>query len=142
MSKNINEAFERGIAAFGKTHTSERTEAFRAAADPSVVGGRMQILATEFVFGGLWANDQLDGRSRSLVTMGVLIAQRAGEEFGNHVRVGLANGLTRQEIEEAIAHAAGYAGFPAAHSAMKVATAIFGEGASTDVDADAGTRAN
>jgi len=137
MNKTNSKAFERGIAAFAKTHTSEQAAAFRAAAEPSVLGGRMQSLATEFVFGALWADDQLDGRSRSLVTMGILIAQRAVEEFGNHVRVGLANGLTPREIEETITHAAGYVGFPAAHAAMNVAATIFADGKSADPSAPA-----
>jgi 4-carboxymuconolactone decarboxylase len=52
--------------------------------------------------------------------LGALIAPRVGHEFANLVRVALANGLAEQEIEEAITHAAAYAGFPAAHAAMQV----------------------
>jgi 4-carboxymuconolactone decarboxylase len=84
-------------------------------------------LAAEFVFGRIWNGEPLDRRRRSLVTLGVLIAHRGGEEFGNHVRVALKNGLTAQEIEEAITHAAPYAGFPAAHAAMQVAIRVFAE---------------
>jgi 4-carboxymuconolactone decarboxylase len=128
MSKNETDAVTRGVSVFGEMHPPERTEAFRAATNPSAPGGRMQSLAAEFVFGHIWSDDRLDRRSRSLVTMGVLIAQGAGEEFGNHVRVALANGLSPQEIEETITQAAAYAGFPAALAAMKVAIRIFAEG--------------
>jgi 4-carboxymuconolactone decarboxylase len=90
----------------------------------------MQALAAEFVFGQIWGDTvRLVRRARSLVTLGALIALRTGEEFGNHVRVGLANGLTAGEIEEVITHASAYVGFPAARAAMVVATRIFEEAA-------------
>jgi 4-carboxymuconolactone decarboxylase len=37
----------------------------------------------------------------------------------NHLRVGLTNGLTQTEIEEAIVQTAPYAGFPAAWTAAR-----------------------
>ena len=39
------------------------------------------------------------------------------EELKNHIRIGLTNGLTVRQIEEATIQAAAYAGFPAAHTA-------------------------
>ena len=127
MTETAVDPVEHGVAVFGEMHPPARTEAFRMAANLTVPGGRMRRLAAEFIFGRLWDDKRLDRRSRSLVTLGALIAQRAGDEFGNHVRVALANGVTRQEIEEAITHAAAYAGFPAAHAAMGVAVRIFAE---------------
>jgi 4-carboxymuconolactone decarboxylase len=127
MSNIETAAVGHGVAVFGTMHPPDRTEAFRAATDPAVPGGRLQRLAAAFVFGQIWDDDRLDRRSRSLVTLGVLIGQRAGEEFGNHVRVALKNGLSAREIEEAITHAAAYAGFPAAHAAMQAASRIFAE---------------
>jgi 4-carboxymuconolactone decarboxylase len=109
-------------------HPPARTAAFAAASDPALPGGRMQALAAEFVFGQIWGDtERLDRRSRSLCDVGALIALRTGEEFGNHVRVGIANGLTPGEIEEVITHASAYVGFPAARTAMVVATRIFEE---------------
>jgi 4-carboxymuconolactone decarboxylase len=134
MSQDTPEAVEHGVSIFGQMHSSERTDAFRDATDPAVPGGRMQRLAAEFVFGQVWSDARLDRRGRSLLTLGVLIAQRASDEFGNHVRVALANGLSALEIEEAITHAAAYAGFPAAHGAMGVAVRIFADVASQTSD--------
>jgi 4-carboxymuconolactone decarboxylase len=133
MSKDQKDPVIRGVAVFGEMHPPARTAAFAAATDPALLGGRMQALAANFVFGQIWGDtERLDRRSRSLVTLGALIALRTSEEFGNHVRVGLANGLTPAEIEEVITHASAYVGFPAARAAMIVATRIFDEAAGAE----------
>jgi 4-carboxymuconolactone decarboxylase len=76
-------------------------------------------LSLEFVFGKVWGRDGLDRKRRSLVTIAVLIALRQTAELENHLRVGLTNGLTQTEIEEAIVQTAPYAGFPAAWTAAR-----------------------
>jgi 4-carboxymuconolactone decarboxylase len=77
-------------------------------------------LSIDHVFGSLWTRPGLDRRSRSLVTLGVLIALRAEEELKFHFPIALRNGLTIEEIEEVVYHIAGYAGFPAAATARKI----------------------
>ena len=77
-------------------------------------------LSIDHVFGSLWTRPGLDRRSRSLVTLGVLIALRADEELKFHFPIALRNGLTIEEIEEVVYHIAGYAGFPAAATARKI----------------------
>nr|WP_280490123.1 carboxymuconolactone decarboxylase family protein [Nocardia carnea] len=79
------------------------------------------------VWGALWSREGLSPRDRSLVTLGILIALGAEDELASHVRIGLANGLTRDELAEVIYHASGYAGFPRAMTARKVARAALGE---------------
>jgi 4-carboxymuconolactone decarboxylase len=78
-------------------------------------------LSLDHVFGALWARPGLDRRSRSLVTLGALIALRASDELKIHLKIALRNGLTLAEIEEVIYHMSGYAGYPAAINARKVA---------------------
>ncbi|MEU4658434.1 carboxymuconolactone decarboxylase family protein [Streptomyces sp. NPDC023723] len=77
-------------------------------------------LSLENVFGRLWTRPGLDRRSRSLVTLGILIALNAEDELRFHLPIGLRNGLTREELEEVVYHASGYAGFPAAATAMRI----------------------
>jgi len=72
------------------------------------------------VFGRAWTRPGLDWRSRSLVTLGILIALRAESELRLHLPIALRNGLTREELEEVIYHAAVYAGFPAASTAGRI----------------------
>ncbi|OBH00962.1 carboxymuconolactone decarboxylase [Mycobacterium sp. E136] len=84
-------------------------------------GGEMLGLAMDNVFGRLWTREGLSRRDRSLVTLGILITLRADDELRIHVQIARNNGLTDDEIAEVIYHCTGYAGFPAANSAMKVA---------------------
>ncbi|MUL84157.1 MULTISPECIES: carboxymuconolactone decarboxylase family protein [unclassified Mycolicibacterium] len=84
-------------------------------------GDELMAIGVDNVFGRLWSREGLSRRDRSLVTMGILIALRATDEFESHVKIGLRNGLTEDEIAEVIYHASGYAGFPAANTACKAA---------------------
>jgi 4-carboxymuconolactone decarboxylase len=89
--------------------------------DPKVFGSELGDLSMTAVFEQLWTRGQLDLRTRSLVTIAVLIALRATGELSIHVPAAVRNGATVSEIEEVIYHAAGYAGFPAAATARGVA---------------------
>jgi 4-carboxymuconolactone decarboxylase len=90
-------------------------------------GDELLEIGLDNVFGRLWTRDGLDRRSRSLVTLGILIALRATDELKFHVQIALRNGLTEDEIAEVIYHASGYAGFPAANTARAVAHEALGK---------------
>lgn len=85
----------------------------------------IQDFVTEHVWGAQWSRPALDRRSRSLLTIGILVALRAHEELSGHVSAAITNGLTPAEITEAIVHSVGYCGAPAALSAMRVVQASF-----------------
>ena len=78
-------------------------------------------IAIDNVFGRLWGREGLSRRDRSLVTLGILIALRATDELEIHFKIARNNGLTDDEIAEVVYHASGYAGFPAANTACKIA---------------------
>jgi 4-carboxymuconolactone decarboxylase len=84
-------------------------------------GHEMLPLVMDNVFGRLWTRDGLSRRDRSLVTLGILIALRASDELKIHIQIARNNGLTEDEIAEVVYHSSGYAGFPAANSAMRIA---------------------
>lgn len=85
----------------------------------------IQHVVTENVWGNIWNRPGLGWRDRSLLNIGMLVALRANVELAGHVRGGLTNGLTREEITEAVIHASGYCGAPAALSAMKTVQEVF-----------------
>lgn len=85
----------------------------------------LQQFVTEHVWDAVWNRPGLQRRDRSLLNLGILTALRAHEELAGHVRGALNNGLTREEIVEAIVHTTGYCGAPAALSAMKVVQQVF-----------------
>lgn len=85
----------------------------------------LQYVVTENVWGNIWSRPGLGWRDRSLLNIGMLVALRANAELAGHVRGGLTNGLTREEITEAVIHSSGYCGAPAALSAMKTVQEVF-----------------
>lgn len=107
---------------------SQVLEETKAAVDPSFAN-EMGMLAYENIFHRLWMRQGLDRRARSLVTLGILLALRATDEFKIHVMTGINNGLTVAEIEEILYHATAYAGFPAVNAArLAAADALRKEG--------------
>ena len=77
-------------------------------------------LAIEQCYADVWAREGLGLRERSLVTLGVLVAQRQPEELTNHVRGALGNGVSADEVREAILQTLPYVGFPALATALTV----------------------
>ncbi|MFV0523403.1 MAG: carboxymuconolactone decarboxylase family protein [Acidimicrobiales bacterium] len=97
----------------------------QADARASPVDRDFQHYLTEAAWGSLWTrDDRLDHRTRSCITIAVLATLRAHDELAIHIRAGLGNGLTPEEIGEVIMHTAGYAGIPAGNSAMAVAKEV------------------
>ncbi|MER5787353.1 carboxymuconolactone decarboxylase family protein [Streptomyces sp. NPDC001980] len=88
------------------------------------LGEELVEIGLTSVWGSLWAREGLSPRDRSLVTLGILIALGAETELRTHFRIGVTNGLTRDEIAEVIYHASGYAGFPAATAARSAAREV------------------
>jgi 4-carboxymuconolactone decarboxylase len=120
----MDELTERGLDFFSEIRGAERAADMREAIGKDAFGSAMLALAVGFSFGAVWTRPGLDRKQRSLVTLGILIGLRQTEEFKNHVRIGLTNGLTVSEIEEVLIQAAAYAGFPAAHVAGNAAAQV------------------
>ena len=69
----------------------------------------------------MWSDERLSPRDRSIATLSALIALYRPDELRAHLRRGVDNGLTTDEISALITHIAFYAGFPAAISASVIA---------------------
>ncbi len=81
-----------------------------------------------FAFGDIYDRPGLDPRSRQLVTLGALTALGGCEpQLRVHIGAALNVGLTREEITEALLHAAVYCGFPRALNATAVARGVFAD---------------
>jgi 4-carboxymuconolactone decarboxylase len=80
-----------------------------------------QDYITRCAWGGVWARDGLDRRTRSCITLAVLTALGRENEIAMHVRAALRNGLSETEISEVLLHTAVYAGVPAANAAFAIA---------------------
>jgi 4-carboxymuconolactone decarboxylase len=74
----------------------------------------------QVLFGDLWRREQLSLRDRSLLTVSALVAGGTPEQLPFHLRLAQENGLSREELAEAITHLAFYAGWPRAANALTV----------------------
>ena len=93
----------------------------RAVANTTEFTAPFQEFITEYAWGTIWARDQIDRRSRSMITLAVLTALGREHEIAMHVRAAIGNGLTREEIGEVLLHTAVYAGLPASNRAFAIA---------------------
>lgn len=78
---------------------------------------KLADLTDQVLFGDVWERPGLSKRDRSLITISALVALYRTEQLPAHLRIGLGNGLTVEEIAEAITHLAFYCGWPTAFSA-------------------------
>jgi 4-carboxymuconolactone decarboxylase len=86
-----------------------------------------QDLITRYAWGEIWTRPGLDRKTRSCITLAMLVALGREEEFAMHVRAALRNGLTPDEIKEVLLQSAIYCGVPAANSAFAIAQRVLDE---------------
>jgi 4-carboxymuconolactone decarboxylase len=73
----------------------------------------LQELVTEVGWGWIWTRPGLSRKQRSLLNLGMLCALNRSTELGVHVRGALRNGLSEEEIREALLQVGVYVGLPA-----------------------------
>ena len=84
-----------------------------------------QELITKYAWGEIWTRPGLERKTRSCITLAMMIALHREDEFKLHIKAALNNGLSKDEIKEVILQSAIYAGVPAANSAFHWAQDIF-----------------
>jgi 4-carboxymuconolactone decarboxylase len=87
----------------------------------------MQDMVTENCFGEVWSRPGLDRKTRSMLTIAMLIGLGRSHELKIHVKGALSNGVTETELSELLRHAAVYCGVPAAVDAFINADAALRE---------------
>ena len=70
-------------------------------------------LTDNVLFGDVWERPQLSKRDRSLVTVSALVAMNRPDQLRSHLARARDNGVTQEELIEAITHLAFYAAGPA-----------------------------
>lgn len=76
-------------------------------------------LTDEVLFDQVWQRPQLKPRERSLITVAALTAMYRTEQQTFHLKKAIENGLSVEELAEAITHLAFYAGWPCAASGLE-----------------------
>ena len=99
----------------------------RAEARKTAFNAEFQDLITRYAWGEIWTRPGLDRKTRSCMTLSMMIALNRPDEFRLHVRAAFNNGLTQDDIKEVILQAAIYCGVPAANAAFHLAEEMFRE---------------
>ncbi len=86
-------------------------------------------LNDDVLFGEVWSReDKLSPRDRSLITVSALMASGILDtSLLHHIQRAKANGVTAQEMSEALTQLAFYAGWPKAWAALRMAKEVYGE---------------
>jgi 4-carboxymuconolactone decarboxylase len=84
-------------------------------------------LTEQVAYADVWERPELSKRDRSLVTVAGLVAMNRERQLTGHLHRALENGVTREELIEAITHMAFYSGWPTALTAVAIAKDVFAE---------------
>lgn len=84
-------------------------------------------LNDDVLFGEIWAREEeLSPRDRSLITVTALVSSGIlDSSLRHHMQTAKANGITKEEMAEALTHLAFYAGWPKAWAAFRMAKEVF-----------------
>jgi 4-carboxymuconolactone decarboxylase len=119
------ERYEKGLsvrrAVLGDAHID------RSLKNRNEFNQEFQDLITRYAWGEIWTRPGLPRKTRSLLTIAMLVALNRPDEFRLHLRAALNNGVKKEEIKEALLQAAIYCGVPAANSAFHAAQEVFSE---------------
>ena len=100
----------------------------RAEASRTSLTDEFQDLLTRYAWGEIWTRSGLDRRTRSCITVAMLVALNRNEELALHIRAALTNGVTVDELKEILLQTTIYCGVPAANTAFGVAAKVLAEG--------------
>jgi len=99
----------------------------RATAGTTELTRDFQDLLTRYAWGEIWSRPGLDRRTRSCITVAMVVALNRPEELALHLRAALRNGVTKDELREVLLQTAVYCGVPAANNAFRIAQEVLGD---------------
>lgn len=118
--------YENGIAVRKQVMGEAHVE--RAMSQVTDFTAPLQDWINEHAWGSTWQRDDvLDRKTRSLVTIAFLIAQKSPTELKGHIRGAINNGASVAEIQEVLLHSLPYCGAPAAQEAYRAAVDVLTE---------------
>lgn len=119
FTRSDESRFERGTRVRREVMGDAHVDA--AEAERSDLDSDFQRFITENAWGEVWSRPDLDRRTRSLVTIGILAALGRQDELTMHLRATKQTGASVADVREVLFHVALYAGLPAAHAAFSLA---------------------
>jgi 3-oxoadipate enol-lactonase / 4-carboxymuconolactone decarboxylase len=114
-AESLQTGFEVRRAVLGDAHVDN------AIASTTDFTREFQELITSYAWGTIWSRPELDWRTRRLLVLAITASLGRWEEFGLHVRAGLASELELCDLKELLLQIAVYAGVPTANTGFKLA---------------------
>jgi len=84
-------------------------------------------MVTRYCFGETWGRGGLAPKIRSAITLAIMVAQGRPRETKMHVKVGIKNGLSKEEIAEILLHSMVYCGVPRGSEGFRAADEMLRE---------------
>ena len=132
---DTSELYARGLrrrkAMFGEADVDRRMTA------AGEFGAPLQNIINAYVYGDVWERAGLSSEMRSLVMLGITAASNKPAEFRVHAKGALANGCTKEQVQDVLLLVAMYCGEPAAIETNRIAAEIFGEMPASAADSSA-----
>jgi 4-carboxymuconolactone decarboxylase len=117
MSK-LDDKTARGAAVIGEMMGPGFAQKMIENATSGQFGADISRMALDYSFADSWGREGLPRREKSLVIIAALIAMKQPAELRNHVKIGVANGLTVADFESLLVQLSSYVGFPCIASAQ------------------------
>ena len=111
-----DDAIERGVAVRRRIAGDETVD--RELANLTDFDRPFYDLVTTGCFADVWGRDDLDPKTRALVTVAICGALARPGALNNHIRNALRHGASMEELREVALHIAIYAGVPAGGQTM------------------------
>jgi 4-carboxymuconolactone decarboxylase len=122
VSSSHSKDFDKGLATRREVMGDDFVD--RAFGNATPFTQPIQEYITRNAWGDVWQRPGLDRKTRSLITVSMLIALGKQHELKGHVRGALNNGATAEEIQEVLLHASIYCGLPTAVEAFRTAAEV------------------
>jgi len=122
------ETYRKGVEIRRRLRGDVDFAANQSAYDRDPVMKKFMDVATETVFGALWARPGLDFKTRTLICVVSDAVSGRHPELDIHLRFALKQGWSEEELTEVLLHLSGYVvGVPLIREAMLVASKTFAD---------------
>lgn len=115
---DLDEKQESGVAFITGIMGEKFGGAFRDSATSHRFSSDITRMAASWAFHDAWRHEGITRKEKSIAVISALIASRQALELKNHVKIGIANGLSVAELEGLLVQLAPYVGFPCIASAQ------------------------
>jgi len=122
---NDNDRYEDGLETRREVLGKEHVEKSLLKRTPLTTD--FQDLITRYAWGEIWTRPGLPRKTRSQITIAMMVALNRNEELALHLRAAKNCGVSEDEVKEVLLQTAIYCGVPAANSAFHLAQTIFSD---------------